>query len=79
VYEYAERHNYLDGATRVDWDLLRSIKRLTTGCEVSACTPAEWEEAILVGLRVWRAVREADGGTVQGDLTARTLIFIAKE
>lgn len=76
VYEYAERHTFLEGATRVDWELLRSIKRLTAGYEVRACTAAEWEIAILTGLRVWRDVRHADGGTVRGNLVKQTLEFI---
>lgn len=75
VYEYAERHEFLEGATRVDWELLRSIKRLTAGYEVRSCTAAEWEIAILTGLRVWREVRQADGGTVRGNLVKRTLEF----
>jgi len=67
VYEYADRHGFLEGATRVDWELLRSIKRLTTGFEVDVCSPAEWEEAILTGVGVWRQVRQHDGGPGQPD------------
>jgi NTP pyrophosphatase (non-canonical NTP hydrolase) len=76
IYEYAERHTFLESATRVDWALLRSIRRLTAGYEVRSCTAAEWEIAILTGLRVWREVRQADGGTVRGSLVKRTLEFI---
>ncbi len=75
VYEYAERHRFLEGATRVDWELLRSIKGLTAGYEVRSCTAAEWEITILTGLRVWREVRHEDGGTVRGNLVRRTLEF----
>lgn len=76
VYEYADRHNFLDGATRVDWELLRSITRLTSGFEVAVCSTAEWEQAILAGLRVWRDVRRHDGGTVRGNLLTRSLEFL---
>jgi NTP pyrophosphatase (non-canonical NTP hydrolase) len=76
IYEYADRHAFLEGAVRVDWELLRSIKRLTAGFEVEVCSPAEWEEAILAGLRVWREVRRHDGGTVRGNLAERTIEFI---
>ncbi len=78
VYEYANRHDFLEGATRVDWELLRSIKRLTAGFEVEDCSPAEWEEAILTGVAVWREVRRHDGGTDRGSLTARRLEFIPR-
>lgn len=76
VYEYADRHGFLEGATRVDWELLRSIKRLTAGFEVEVCSPAEWEDAILTGVAVWREVRRHDGGTVRGNLLDRRLEFI---
>jgi NTP pyrophosphatase (non-canonical NTP hydrolase) len=75
AYEYATRHARLDVA-RVDWDLLRMIKRLTANLEVRARTEAEWEQALLVAFRVWRDVHGRDGGTVRGDLVERTLTVI---
>ncbi|WP_437914808.1 MazG nucleotide pyrophosphohydrolase domain-containing protein [Sorangium sp. So ce302] len=75
VYEYAVRHNFLAGVERVDWDLLLTIKRLTANLEVRVRSEAEWERAILLGFRVWRAVRENNGGLVRGDLGARSLEF----
>lgn len=76
TYEYAARHNFLDVA-RVDWDLLRVIKRVTANLEVRVRTEAEWERAILLAFHVWRQLRDHDGGTVEGDLVARTLAFTA--
>lgn len=75
AYEYAVRHNFLAGVERVDWDLLLTIKRLTANLEVRVRSEAEWERAILLGFRVWRAVRENNGGLVRGDLGARSLEF----
>jgi NTP pyrophosphatase (non-canonical NTP hydrolase) len=74
-YEYAARHNFLN-VTRVDWDLLRIIKRITANLEVRVRTEAEWERAILLAFEVWRQVRDHDGGAVEGDLLARTLMFL---
>jgi NTP pyrophosphatase (non-canonical NTP hydrolase) len=74
-YEYAARHNFLN-VTRIDWDLLRVIKRITANLEVRVRTEAEWERAILLAFDVWRQVREHDGGAVEGDLVARTLRFV---
>lgn len=76
TYEYAARHDSLD-VTRVDWDLLRIIKRVTANLEVRVRTEAEWERAILLAFQVWRQVREHDGGAVEGDLIARTLRFVS--
>lgn len=75
VYEYATRHDLLQRVERVDWELLRSVKRLTTSFEVRVRTEAEWERAFLLAFDVWRQVREHDGGTVVGDLHRRTLEF----
>ena len=72
AYEYASRHDYLN-VDHVDWDLLRLVKRITSRFEVRVRTEAEWEEAILLAFRVWRDVRRDNGGTLRGDLVARTL------
>jgi hypothetical protein len=38
-------------------------------------TEAEWEKAIVAGIRVWNEVKAHDGGTIVGDLYERTLRF----
>ena len=75
AYDYASRHDSLN-VEHVDWDLLRIVKRITSRLEVRVRTEAEWEEAILLAFKVWREVREHDGGTLHGDLVARTLEFV---
>jgi NTP pyrophosphatase (non-canonical NTP hydrolase) len=75
TYEYAARHLYLQ-VDHVDWDLLRLIKRITDRLEVKVRTEAEWEEAMLLAFNVWRQVRDYNGGTLRGDLVARTLEFV---
>lgn len=75
AYDYASRHDYL-AVDHVDWDLLRLVKRITSRFEVSVRTEAEWEEAILLAFKVWRQIREHDGGTLRGDLHTRTLEFV---
>jgi hypothetical protein len=75
TYDYASRHDYMR-VEHVDWDLLRLIKRITARLEVRVRTEAEWEEAILLAFKVWRDVRENDGGALIGDLVARTLEYV---
>ena len=74
-FEYAQRHQMFEGASTVDWELLRTIKRLTEGLEIRVVTPKEWEQAILQGFKVWRAIRKHDGGIVRGDMIAKTIEF----
>jgi NTP pyrophosphatase (non-canonical NTP hydrolase) len=75
VYDYAQRHNYLDGVDTLDYSLLKKVKGLVAGREVEACSLHEWEEAILAGYRVWRQVWRHGGGIVVGDLLARTIEY----
>ena len=72
VFDYARRHNYLEGLRRVDYELLRTIGELTTPLEVSARSTGEWERAILCGYEVWREIRTNGGGRIRCDLTDST-------
>jgi NTP pyrophosphatase (non-canonical NTP hydrolase) len=74
-FEYARRHNMFEGAKTVDWELLRTIKRLTDGLEIRVITANEWEQAILQGFKVWREIRRHDGGIVRGDMISGSFEF----
>jgi NTP pyrophosphatase (non-canonical NTP hydrolase) len=73
VFEYALEHKRLEGATRVDGDILKLIKNATRKLEVNECTAAEWEHAILTGYAAWRIIENNGGGWVRLDLDARTI------
>jgi NTP pyrophosphatase (non-canonical NTP hydrolase) len=75
VFEYAQEHSYFDGAGGVDYSLLRAVKNLTKNLEVKACTPRDWEQAILLGFEMWRMLCEYRGGRVVCDMTERTMYF----
>jgi NTP pyrophosphatase (non-canonical NTP hydrolase) len=75
VFQYAQKHNLLDGVGRIDSDLLNLITRLTNGLEVADASAGEWEEAILHGYRVFRLLNRHHGGQVTVDLAQRTLAF----
>lgn len=78
VFEYADRHRFLEGTKTVDWELLRVIRRLTANLEVSVRNEAEWERAIVSGLRAWKLVRDGDGGALYGDLREPNFLFAAE-
>jgi NTP pyrophosphatase (non-canonical NTP hydrolase) len=71
VFDYARRHDFLDGVDRVDYELLRTIKRRTSGLEVRVRSAAEWEQAILESYRVWRRIRAQGGGRIRLNLVER--------
>lgn len=77
VFDYASKHGNLRHAKSVDYHLLKTIKSLTAGLEVSRRSYHEWEQAILLGYEVWRHLVQKRSGIVIGDLNARTLKFEA--
>jgi hypothetical protein len=76
VFDYARRHRMLEGVAALDFQLLRTIKDMTSHLEVRQCTTGEWEQAILQGFGVWRAVLAARGGRIIVDLNARGIAYL---
>ncbi|HYN50737.1 MAG TPA: nucleoside triphosphate pyrophosphohydrolase family protein [Thermoleophilaceae bacterium] len=73
VFDYARRHDFLEGVDSLDYNLLKTIRHLTSGLEVAARSTHEWEQAILAGYRVWREIRAVGGGIVRVDLLTRQI------
>jgi hypothetical protein len=76
AFDYARRHGMLDGVSVLDFQLLRTIKGMTSHLEVSKCATGEWEHAILKGFKVWRAVVAARGGRIAVDLDQRRIDYL---
>ena len=68
VFSYAERRNFLEEAEGVNYDLLRTIKDMTSHLEVSVRTEGEWEQAIIAGFKIWRQVKAKGRGQIHADL-----------
>jgi NTP pyrophosphatase (non-canonical NTP hydrolase) len=75
AFDYARRHHMLEGVSVLDFQLLRTIKDMTSHLEVKQCTTGEWEQAILQGFKVWRAVLAARGGRIAVDLDQRRIDY----
>lgn len=76
AFDYARRHRFLEGVAALDFQLLRTIKDMTSHLEVRQCTTGEWEQAILQGFNVWRDVLAKRGGRLAIDLDARHISFL---
>jgi NTP pyrophosphatase (non-canonical NTP hydrolase) len=76
AFDYARRHHMLEGVSVLDFQLLRTIKDMTSHLEVKQCTAGEWEQAILHGFKVWRAVLAARGGRMAVDLDQRRIDYL---
>ena len=77
VFDYARGRDFLAGVDRVDYELLKTIRRRTAKLEVGVRSAAEWERAILESYRLWRAIRSDNGGQFRLDLAARTVELLA--
>jgi NTP pyrophosphatase (non-canonical NTP hydrolase) len=76
AFDYARRHRMLEGVATLDFQLLRTVKDMTSHLEVQQCTTGEWEQAILQGFEIWRAVLSARGGRIAVDLDARRIAYL---
>jgi NTP pyrophosphatase (non-canonical NTP hydrolase) len=76
AFDYARRHHTLEGVSVLDFQLLRTIKDMTSHLEVKQCTTGEWEQAVLQGFKVWRAVLAARGGRIAVDLDQRRIDYL---
>ena len=76
VFSYAERRNFLEGAEAVNYELLRTIKDMTSHLEVSCRTEGDWERAIITGFDIWRQVRAKGKGQLRADLEQGTIVLV---
>ena len=76
VFSYAERRNFLEGAEGVNYELLRTIKDMTSHLEVSTRTEGEWERAIMTGFDIWRKVKSQGKGRIHADLEQGTIKLV---
>jgi NTP pyrophosphatase (non-canonical NTP hydrolase) len=76
AFDYAQRHRMLEGVAALDFQLLRTIKDMTSHLEVRRRAAGEWEQAILQGFEVWRAVFAGRGGRIAVDMAARRIAYL---
>ena len=73
VFSYAERRDFLDGAEVINYELLRTIKEMTSHLEVKCRTEGDWEHAIIKGFEIWRQVRAQGRGRLRANLEEGTI------
>ncbi|WP_169973955.1 nucleoside triphosphate pyrophosphohydrolase family protein [Tautonia rosea] len=79
VFSHAKEYNWLVGNASVSSEMLRSVRRMANGLEVSLCSSGEWEDAILQGFAAWRLIHNHQGGVLTLDLDSRTITAGATE
>lgn len=75
VFAHAKDYSFFEGATSVDYEVLRSIALMTRPFEVRDRSPRDWERAILQGYAVWRQMIANRGGVFVGDAVAHSVSY----
>ena len=75
IFSHAKSYNFFEGVREVDTLLLQTVKNLTAHLEVNNRSLGEWEQAILAGFTIWRAVNLHQSGDILVNLPERTIAF----
>jgi NTP pyrophosphatase (non-canonical NTP hydrolase) len=75
VFSRAKRLSFFERTEQLDYDLLKTVRGTVQGFEVDSVPLWQWEEAILMGYRVFRLLRAHSGGDVTIDLPCHQLLY----
>lgn len=73
LFTEAREIGFFEGADRVSWDLIKTLRRMTVHLEVGDQPHIAWQSAIIQGFAAWRQITAASGGRVRCDLDQRTI------
>lgn len=73
VYQRAQGLKLYEGVNEVEYTLLKQIKHIVKGYEVEECPYWLWQEAILEGFKVFRAVKDKANVLISVNLDARSI------
>lgn len=76
IFSYAKEVNFFEGQEKLSFDLLKTVHQFVRGYEVEVCPLRLWEHAILEGYKVFRQVRNNNGGIVIGDRRERSIMYV---
>ena len=75
IFSSAKNMGFFEGQSHLSFDLLKGVQEFVRGYEVEACPLSLWERAILDGYRVFREMKQNNGGVVVGDRYTRTICY----
>ncbi|MBO0953074.1 nucleoside triphosphate pyrophosphohydrolase family protein [Fibrella forsythiae] len=76
IYDYAEKHNYLESVDSIDYEFLKTIKSIVGNLEVCNASSSLWEKAIIDGFLVFRQLRSLGSGTVEINIETKKIELI---
>lgn len=75
IFNHGRALNFFEKLDAVDYGLLKAVRRLVDGYEVDRCPLWLWEQAILQGFEIFRALKTHRRGRIIADLITRTVHF----
>lgn len=75
IFNHAQRLELFRNTTTLDYGLLKNVREFVKGYEAERCPLWLWEEAILQGFEMFRAVKKYRGGRCTASLATRTIRF----
>ena len=75
VFSRAKELDFYEGQESVSFDTLKTIGEFVRGYEVAKCPLKLWEKAIIEGYKVFRKVRDNEGGIIIGNRKERTIRY----
>lgn len=79
IFSRAKSLKFYDEVDRVDYDLLKVVQSLVKDFEVSLVPLWQWEDAIMQGYKVFRMLRDNNGGSIRIDLNKRKIEYITPD
>jgi NTP pyrophosphatase (non-canonical NTP hydrolase) len=76
IFSFAEQNAFFEHRRSIPFSLIKMLQRLTSNYEVSACTAAQWREAIYSACEVFVDLKKNNGGKVLFDSLEGTLEFV---
>jgi NTP pyrophosphatase (non-canonical NTP hydrolase) len=75
IFNHGQDHYNFRYVKRLDYSLLKAVRRLVEGYEVERCPLWQWQMAILEGFRVFRTLKRRRRGWIVADLRHRSIEF----
>ena len=75
IFSRAKELNFFEDQTQLSIDLLKTVQGFVRGYEVEECPLSLWQRAILHGYKVFRQLKENNGGVVIGNRETRTICY----
>ncbi|MHB2025083.1 MAG: pyrophosphatase [Elusimicrobiota bacterium] len=75
VFGRAKQMKYFEGASHVDYDLLKSVREFVRGYEIEQIPMWQWEVAILEGARLFRLLRDGRGGVISWNIATHRMDY----